>query len=199
MSTVDSQEKSSPVRRRPDPFVLLLLTASLGLNVYLGWKIKTMPGVAQNTPKLSQGAKVTPVPATGLDGKPFTISYDGTDKPTVLYVITPSCIWCRRNQPNIEKIVDAKKNDFQFIGISLAETGLKEYVDEQHLKFPVYTGLSAETVRSLGLGSTPQTIIVSPEGKVMKVWTGAYMENLRPEVEAFFGLQLPGAAPAASH
>src|SRR5262249_38825740 len=125
--------------------------------------------------------------------------YDSSNKPTVLYVITPSCIWCRRNQPNIEKIAEAKANDFRFIGLSLAESGLKEYVDEHHLKFPVYTGLTAETVRSLGLGSTPQTIVVSPEGKILKVWTGAYMENLRPEVEAYFGIQLPGIGPAASH
>ena len=107
-------------------------------------------------------------------------------------MITPSCIWCKRNQANINKVADTKANDFRFIGLSLAEPGLKEYVEDHHLKFPMHTGLTRETIQSLGLGSTPQTIVVSPEGKILKVWMGAYDEEVRSEVEAFFGVQLPG-------
>lgn len=113
-------------------------------------------------------------------------------------MISPSCVWCKRNQANIAKLTDTKANDFRFIGLSLAEAGLEKYVDAYHFKVPVYTGLTTETVRSLGLGSTPQTIVVSPEGQVLKVWTGAYTENLRPEVEGYFGIQLPGLTPASN-
>ncbi|HET6975590.1 MAG TPA: TlpA disulfide reductase family protein [Pyrinomonadaceae bacterium] len=193
MSTVNSNPQSSRVpSNRPDVFVLLLLVASLCLNVYLGLKVK-QGAVPQSTAKLAPGMKIDPVYALGADGKPLTISYDATNKPTVLYVITPSCIWCKRNQANIDKLVEAKANDFRFIGLSLAEDGLKEYVDEHRLKFPVYAGVTNETVQSLGLGSTPQTIVVSSEGKILKVWWGAYLENKQPEVEAFFGIQLPGS------
>ncbi|HET6893409.1 MAG TPA: hypothetical protein VFH31_20085 [Pyrinomonadaceae bacterium] len=34
-------------------------------------------------------------------------------------------------------------------------------------------------------------LVVSPEGQVLKVWMGVYIESLRPEVEAYFGIQLP--------
>lgn len=192
MSSVDSSPQNPPVRsNRPDVFVMVLLVISLCLNVYLGWKVKH-GNVQAITPKLSPGMKVDPVTALGHDGKPFTISYNGSDKPTVFYVITPSCIWCKRNQANINKVADTKANDFRFIGLSLAEPGLKEYVEDHHLKFPMHTGLTRETIQSLGLGSTPQTIVVSPEGKILKVWMGAYDEEVRSEVEAFFGVQLPG-------
>jgi peroxiredoxin len=170
---------------------MVLLVISLCLNVYLGWKVK-QGNVQAITPKLSPGMKVDPVTALGHDGERFTISYNSSDKPTVFYVITPSCIWCKRNQANINKVADTKANDFRFIGLSLAEPGLKEYVEEHHLKFPTYTGLTRETMRSLGLGNTPQTIVVSPEGKILKVWMGAYDEEVRSEVEAYFGVQLPG-------
>ena len=52
--------------------------------------------------------------------------------------------------------------------------------------------MTAKTLQSLGLGSTPQTIVVSPEGKVLKVWTGAYDDKLKSEIEDYFGTQLPG-------
>ena len=193
MNSVDSKPESSPMRSKgaPDVFVMGLLVLSLCLNVYLGWKIK-QPNVPGNTAKLSPGTKVDPVTALGHDGKPLTISYNGSDKPTVFYVITPSCIWCRRNQANINKVADTKVNDFRFIGLSLAEPGLKEYVEKHHLEFPIYAGLTKETIQSLGLGSTPQTIVVSPEGKILRVWMGAYDNETRREVEAYFGVQLPG-------
>jgi peroxiredoxin len=164
--------------------------------VYLGWKAKQGGDVQQYTAKLSPGMKVDPVTAADLDGKPITIAYNDTNKPTVFYVMTPSCIWCRRNQANVDRLADTKANDFRFVGLSLGEDGLKEYVDEHHTKFPVYARLKPETVQSLGLGGTPQTIIVSPEGRILKVWTGAYTENVRPEVEAYFGIQLPGLVSA---
>jgi len=36
----------------------------------------------------------------------------------------------------------------------------------------------------------PTTIVISPEGKVLKVWTGAYRDGLRQEIEAFLGVHL---------
>jgi peroxiredoxin len=101
-------------------------------------------------------------------------------------------VWCERNKANLDKLTELRGNDFRFIGLSLTEAGLKEYVERHHLNFPMYTRLTLETIRSLGLGSTPQTIVISPEGRVLKNWTGAYTEHLQPEVEAYFGIRLPG-------
>jgi hypothetical protein len=65
-------------------------------------------------------------------------------------------------------------------------------MDSNHFTFPVYANPTPETVRALGLGSTPQTILISPEGEVLKSWAGAYVGRVRPEVEVFFGVNLPG-------
>ena len=196
MSAVVSDSQSAPVRAKStDGFLLLVLLASLCLNVYLGWKVKqvrTTSSIQQNIVSLSPGTKIDPVTAVGLDGKQHTISYEATDKPTVLYVLSPSCIWCERNKENVDQLAQLKGNEFRFIGLSLAESGLKEYMERHHLKFPMYTGLTSETIDSLGLGGTPQTIVISPEGRVLKNWRGAYTEHLQPELEAYFGIRLPG-------
>jgi hypothetical protein len=47
-------------------------------------------------------------------------------------------------------------------------------------------------VSSLGLGSTPQTIVISSQGKIEKNWIGAYGDDTKKEVEDYFGVVLPG-------
>jgi len=201
MSAEVSGQGSPAHSRGADRFLLLLLLASLSLNVYLGWKVKQTPtasSVPPITARISPGLKVDPVTAVGLDGKQLTIAFDTTDKPTVFYVVSPSCIWCERNKANIGTLTATKGNDFRFIGLSLAESGLKEYVDRHHLNFPMYTRLTSGTISSLGLGGTPQTIVISPDGRVLKNWIGAYTEQLQPEVESYFGIQLPGLTRATN-
>jgi peroxiredoxin len=189
------ESQTPPIRsRKTDGFLLLILAASLSLNVYLGWKLRQ----ASNTPapitikKLPPGTKVDPITVVGVDGRQETISYGGNDKPTVLYVLSPSCVWCERNKANIEKLVELKGNSFRFVGLSLVDDGVKEYAETHHLSFPIYSKLSAETIRTLGLGGTPQTIVVSPDGRIVKNWSGAYTESSRGEVEEYFQVHLPG-------
>jgi peroxiredoxin len=192
MSDIVSEPPNILTRaRRPDLFLLLLLIASLSLNVYLGWKVKR-GNVAANAPvKVAPGTRVEPIRASSLDGKSQTISYQDTDKPTVLYVLSPNCPWCDRNRENIAKLTEMGDR-FRFIGLSLTEAGLKEYIERQQLKFPVYTHVAAEAMTSLGLGATPQTIVISPEGRVLKNWSGAYSERTLSEIEEYFQTRLPG-------
>jgi hypothetical protein len=53
--------------------------------------------------------------------------------------------------------------------------------------------ISPGNARQLGMGSVPQTIVISPGGKILKNWVGAYGENLKPEVEKYFNVRLPRA------
>jgi len=81
---------------------------------------------------------------------------------------------------------------FRFIGLSLVEPGLREYVEGHHLNFPMYTRLTSRLLTLLGLGGTPQTIVISPEGLVLKNWKGAYAERVQTELEGYFQIRLPG-------
>jgi hypothetical protein len=47
-------------------------------------------------------------------------------------------------------------------------------------------------VKNYKLGSTPQTIVISPEAKVLQDWIGAYVGDQKSQVEAFFHVSLPG-------
>lgn len=185
---------------RNDAFLLVLLAASLSLNVYLGWSVKRLKGVAAVRPPetvvLTPGVTVGPVSAVSLSGKrQETIGYAETDKPTVFYVFSPSCVWCERNTQNINLVADQTRDSFRFIGLSLSDDGLQEYVTSHRFNFPVYTGVAPESAQMLGLGSTPQTIVISPDGRVQQNWVGAYASMTQPQVEGFFNVRLPGLTP----
>jgi len=135
---------------------------------------------------------VPPIVAKRLDGKSETISYEGSNQPTVLYIFTPPCVWCARNMDNFKTLLDNESGRYRFIGLSLSETTLPEYVAKNDLRLAVYSGLSPETLKTYKLWSTPQTIVISPEGRVLEDWAGAYTGEQKSQVEAFFHVSLPG-------
>ncbi len=191
--------KSFSLPKKNDVFLVVLLMGSLSLNVYLGWKVKqsrrSFPE-PQNSVKLLPGATVQPVTATSLSGKIETFNYADSGKPTVFYVFSPSCIWCERNNQNINAIARLKGESFRFVGLSLGNDGLPNYAESHQVGFPIYKSLKPESVEMLGLGPTPQTIVISPDGHVLKNWVGAFSGAIQPQVEEFFNVRLPGLVAA---
>lgn len=181
--------------KKGDALLLTLLLGSLILNVYLGWSVASLKNTLAaraKPPELAEGMLVQHIVVSDLYGEQQSLSLTDTGKPTVLYVLSPACKWCERNMQNIRVLASLRGESFRFIALSLDEKNLDEYVAGNHFTFPVYKRPTPDTIRELGLESTPQTIIVSPDGRVAKNWVGAYGERLRPEVEAYFGVELPG-------
>jgi peroxiredoxin len=172
-------------------FVFALLALSLGINVYLALRVYA-PGPAELR-LLSKGEKVPAFAARRLAGGTVTLSYDS--KPTVLYVFTPGCSWCRRNLANVKTLFEAKSGEFRFVGLALDDMGLEAYVAQEKIPFPVYSNVSEDTRAQYRLGGVPQTLVISSRGIVLENWSGAYDGKLRHDVEEFFSVSLPGLTP----
>jgi|SRR5882724_568943 len=184
------------------PFILVvgvvLLVGSVALNLVLAHKVHSLMLIQalKGSPRtLSIGTIVPPFPVKDLNGENETISYQAGDKPTVLYIFTPPCTWCERNMDNLRTLVDKAGSNYRFLGLSLSEEGLAQYVAKNNLELPIYSGLSPETREVYKLAGTPQTIVVSPEGRVLQDWMGAYEGSKKSQVEAFFHVTLPGIRP----
>jgi len=202
---VEDSQSSARLGRVP---IFGVITASMGaalimsvtLNVLLAHRIRSFD-LARETKRatllLKAGVAVPPITAQRFGGQEGEISYDTAAQPTILYVFTPTCIWCARNLKNFKTLLDKEGGHYRFIGLSLSEQTLAEYVAKNDLKFPIYSGLSPETLKTYKLGSTPQTIVISPEGKVLQDWAGAYVGDQKSQVEAFFHVNLPGLTPTA--
>jgi hypothetical protein len=111
-----------------------------------------------------------------------------------LYIFKPECPWCARNLPNIKALAGHANGQYRVISLSLSNDGLNDYVVQSGLNMPVYGNLPDIARTTYKLGGTPQTIVISPEGKVLKNWKGAYQGNTQREIERYFNVQLPGLA-----
>jgi hypothetical protein len=173
-----------------------LLICSASLNVLLAQKVRQLrEGIRliKSEARLAEGSSVPPIAVRDVNGWPAIISYEQTGPPTLLYIFTPSCGWCSKNVANIQALAEQARDGYRIIGLSLSSENLIDYVAEHNLNFPVYE-VSAEGARSYRLGGTPQSIVVSSDGKVLRNWGGAYSGSLQQDVERYFGVHLPGLA-----
>lgn len=177
-----------------------LLVVSVGLNVGLAYKVQGFMS-AQNARiaslearRLKAGSAVPAFVATrvgDIDGRTETIGYANMDRPTVLYVLSPDCGWCAKNEDSVRKLIIKKSGEYRFIAVSLEEDGVEKYAAEHDFGIPLYAGISEDAQKAYKMTGTPQTIVVSPKGVVLANWNGAYHGKQKDAVEAFFKVKLP--------
>lgn len=143
---------------------------------------------------LQLGETVPALEAKTLDGKAVSFPYGASELPVVIYVLSPTCKWCEKNQRSVELLAYNIKDKHRFIALALMSNDLKQYLEEKTVSFPVSRSFRIYSSYKLGSG-TPQTIVVSSEGSVLKNWHGAYSGTVKDEVEAYFSIHLPTIAP----
>lgn len=178
----------------------MMLVVSVSLNVTLAYKLRGFMGIQAGrmaeieASRLKSGTTVPLISAKRADvaGNPIeTIDYRDDNRPTVLYVLSPTCGWCARNESSVKKLIGERGKEFRFIALSLAEEEEREYGVTQSLGIPLYTGIGEDVRKAYGMGGTPQTIVISPRGAVIKNWYGAYFDKKKESVEDFFHVRLP--------
>ena len=175
--------------------LVVLLVCSLGVNVLLTRKVSSLKAyiaLMKSEGQLVKGDRVPSFTAKDPRGQTAVMDYGGTDLPTVVFVITPTCGWCTKNMMNVRTLAEKAGKRYRFVAFSLSPNNLADYVAKHQLQFPVYTDLPLVPIRDYKLGGTPETFVVSPEGEVLKVWSGAFADDLQKDVESYFGVTLPG-------
>jgi hypothetical protein len=196
----------SPKGLQNKPFGVLLLflvlSLSLSLNVVLGWRIRALEATAQAPPRggVKVGIHWPVIGALDGEGRKIAIGYDAS-RPTIVYVLSPKCQWCKRNYRNVRALAEANKDRFRFVGLSTTSDGLTDHLLASPLPFPVFA-LDPADRRPADLGflaATPQTLVVDRSGVVEKVWVGAFLDGspTAESVQSFFGIHLPGATVSA--
>jgi peroxiredoxin len=201
LSRVFDRTKSFPrVQRGTSHSAILtvLLICSVILNLLLARKVRDVSETSRllqlqlNSPILVAGSRAPEFSAKTAHGNRESLNYADVQVPTVLYVFTPDCHWCARNLENIKHLASLTSNKFRFLGVALSDRDLDNYLMQSNMPFSVYRTVSEDVKIAYGLNSTPTTIVISPEAKVLQYWRGAYSGEMKNEVELFFQLTLPG-------
>jgi hypothetical protein len=144
----------------------------------------------------TEGMPIGVVPVVDPSGTRHSLRFED-DPVTVLYILSPTCLWCARNEAAIRALAESRRHHYRFVGLFNTDTGFLQYASATPLPFPLYaidsTSLreSADLALLEALGSTPQTVVIDG-GKVRKVWVGAYGGSTKREIERFFEVSLPG-------
>jgi len=190
----ERQNNSGSISRSFQILTVGLLVISVALNVALARKNKGLSAALLSVKaeqSLPIGSSLPPIEAFDLAHHPQVVKYDDATSPTVFYVFSPQCGWCAKNASNLRILSERIKGRYRLIGLALSSAGVDEYVAQQGMDFPVYTNLSPQSVAAYRLGGTPNTIVVSADGKLLREWKGAYMGDAKREIEEYFGVSFP--------
>ena len=171
----------------------VLLCVSVCINIVLTNRLRALKGTPPST-----GQVLPPIEALGLDGSRQVISYANSGTPTVLYVFSPACPWCKRNVSNLRMLVGSIGKRYRVVALSLDDKGLQSDVAQLALSIPVYHSPAASAKRKYGFRVTPETWVIGSSGKVTKHWAGAWMDTNQRDIEQYFGITLPGVADVKS-
>jgi len=178
---------------RIDKFTFGLLVVSVALNIALALKLQGMKMELRRDQNLAEGTVIDGLEVAS-SGRRVQLQFKSPGKSTVVYIFSPACPWCGVNRDRLVTLAKAQKANFNFVGISLTTDGLDAYLKTNPFPFEVYTGLRNSDILKYHFGTTPQTIVIGPDGRVVKSWLGAYIGPTQDEVAAFFGsstLSLP--------
>lgn len=120
---------------------------------------------------------VEPLPEltlTGLDGEQTPIhAFSG--KLLVLNVWATWCPPCRREMPSLERLSKKADNNHIIVaGIAADESvnAVKEFMAKYNITFRIYTDTPGNVANVLGVRVFPETLLISPDGKIIQRVSG---------------------------
>lgn len=173
----------------------LLNVASAMLNVGLAallYKVAVDPGPPGH--ELRAGGTAVSIAGFTVDERPGHLQFPQHGA-TIIYFFSPQCGWCERNLDSVSRLSRRTSGTYDFLAISIDEAGIADWLSLRHPTFPVWRRIDYRSSIAYPIQTTPTTLVVSKEGRIEKIWRGAYRDRTLSDIERFFGVVLPAAEP----
>lgn len=133
---------------------------------------------------LQAGQTVPAIRAEDVNGKDLALSYSSDSPFTLVLWFSPTCSSCEDNfglWKDVDRLRIADK--LRIVGFcSCTATEGRTVVAEKGLEFPVLAATDQSIVDLYKGNLLPQTILISPEGAIRRVWPGAMLESQKKEL-----------------
>lgn len=109
-----------------------------------------------------------------LDGGKDVKSESFLGKPTLISFIQSACRICQFEVRHLGREYDSVKDKVNVIVVFLDVDGsrIPKYKESFHLPFLVLHDADAEVAASVGISSSPATVLLDKEGKILKIHSG---------------------------
>ena len=178
--------------RRLDWVAWAGLAVSIALNGLQGIRILRLEKALESPPAITtlvEGMAAPPLEARDAAGRMLRIDYGEGPNPTLVYLFSPGCVWCRRNMAGIDSLARQTEGRVRTVAVSFSPDGLEEFRGRSGWTFPAYA--ADPTTAKAYRAATPTTILVARSGAIMKVWTGVYAGSTRDAIAGYFAVRLP--------
>ncbi len=147
-------------------FILLVL---LGLGIFFVFYSQKL-----KPPEKSQaivGLDAPDFKVVDRNGKRLTLK-DLRGKTVFVHFWASWCTQCRKEMPSINALYQRKKNDPNFVFISIIyredPSASKRYLQKNHFDIPIYVDIDENAARAFGVTGVPETYIIDPRGILKK-------------------------------
>lgn len=153
----------------------IVLSISVVLNVVLAIRLSNVSRVQpQPTSAIRIGRHLPTLPVIDENGVRRTLASGGCFV-SLVYIFSPNCSWCAKHVPVVKQLAAGLQDRAaKIVGVSIAQEGLRQFVTQHRLPFPVYALGDPSLVQTLGLHYTPQIVHVDRNCRVINVWYGAF-------------------------
>jgi peroxiredoxin len=167
---------------------VLVAVVLIGTNVALVKQNRTLAGLNkayEANLHLSVGVMVPQLSGSAFDGTSTVVKYDRSQLKTLLLIYAPSCSYCRLNWVSWRELLNQiDPARVRAVAVSVEGAGLSQQFLEQVGLTKAATVLLPDfhSLVSYRLRYTPQTILISPDGKVEGIWSGVLSSQQAMEI-----------------
>jgi len=180
---------------RQATLIALAVTLAMSLSGNVWFAVRRLPRVINLDVTYRVRDPLPKLTGHWLAGPDATLTMS---RPTVIYVFSPGCGWCRLDRDNLLSLHAAQAASYDFVAVTKDDDSAKlaSYLAKYPIPVSVFVtrrdALTEDDNRKLGV--TPQTIVVDRNGRVVRIWVGALFEQRQEEAQRFFGIRLPGVS-----
>jgi hypothetical protein len=157
---------------------VVLLAANIAL-IHQNGQLKARLELPPPQMEASQGAQMPDLRGTDLEGKPVEVLYGKDSRKVLVLVFSPTCPFCDQNWPKWQQVISSlDRSAVRPVLVDVTSTTTVGFVSQHQLaSLPVILKVDPRATLDYRMQLTPQTILVDPNGKVEKVWTGVLNDS----------------------
>jgi hypothetical protein len=157
---------------------VVLLAANIAL-IHQNRQLKAQLSLPPPVMEATAGAQVPDLRGVDLEGKPVEVLYGKDSRKVLVLVFSPTCPFCDQNWPKWQQVISSlDRSAVRPVLVDVTSTTTAGFVSQHQLSsLPVILKADPRATMDYRMHLTPQTILVDPNGKVEKVWTGVLNDS----------------------